>query len=221
MASAWIQLPSYIQLGQLSAKLRLTTTSDWAAQLLLIADSRKVSWLLTSTTHSLLQVDNITETVTLPSTPSTTATYDIIIARTNVSFGVDGQTLAVIQTATSLPQLAASLSLIPTTAAVANTSAPELQLYQATYTAIGDATPSCSPPSLKPMWADEFTGTSLGAAWTAYDNCTHGKEEELYVPQAVTVQDGSLKIKAFAFAHNETDRAGEPVGRWAILLTPE
>jgi hypothetical protein len=192
----------------MAVKLSLSTTSDWAAQLLLTANTRNVSWILTSTTHSILQVDNVTQSLTLPAIPSTTATYDVIITRSNVSFGVDGTVLTVIPTSTSLPELAASLSLIPTSATVANTSAPELKVFQATYTATGDTTPSCTPPTLKPMWSDEFSGSSLGGAWTAYDNCTHGQEAELYVPQAVTVEDGSLKIKAFAFAHNETDKAG-------------
>jgi len=63
-------------------------------------------------------------------------------------------------------------------------------------------------PEYTLLWEDDFNGSKLGPQWTAYDNCTHGKEAELYVADAVTVSNGLLKLTAFAFPENKTDPAG-------------
>jgi len=42
----------------------------------------------------------------------------------------------------------------------------------------------------KLLWEDHFNGTALAEQWTAYDNCTHGNEAELYMADAAVVEDG-------------------------------
>eukprot|EP00039_Didymoeca_costata_P002491 m.60566 g.60566 ORF g.60566 m.60566 type:complete len:722 (+) comp11331_c0_seq2:81-2246(+) len=82
-------------------------------------------------------------------------------------------------------------------------------LISSSYTPTGlTPTPCGEAPKFKLAWEDDFKGTTISEAWTVYDNCTHGNEAELYVPEGVIVDNGVLKLHAFKFAKNQTDQKG-------------
>jgi hypothetical protein len=74
--------------------------------------------------------------------------------------------------------------------------------------AAADVECDAPPTKYKLLWEDDFAGTTLGPQWTVYNNCTHGNEAQLYVKEGVSVADGMLKLTAFPFASNRTDRNG-------------
>jgi beta-glucanase (GH16 family) len=102
--------------------------------------------------------------------------------------------------------LAVAISVTP----LSNASAGSALIGSISYTPQDTAPAKCrpGPPQYTLLWEDDFNGTTLGPQWTAYDNCTHGAEAQLYVSDAVTVADGMLKLTAFEFPANKTDRQG-------------
>lgn len=177
-------------------------------------------------TQAQLRVGNSSVTVPLPAVASGGEPRNFSIAWhwTNVTFFFDGTALHtftaggdVVVPLGRLP-MAVGLSACGTSSSsssgwcgstTSNNISASAVLVGAQYTPLGQAAAACAPRKLKKVWSEDFAGSALGPSWTVYDNCTHGQEEELYVPEGVSVADGLLRLTAFVFPDgNRTSRAG-------------
>jgi len=120
---------------------------------------------------------------------------------------VDGQVQYTASAGIPQEALTASVSATPVGAGVVGAA----DIHGIVYTPQDTVAAACDGGAIeyKLLWQDDFDGAALGPQWTAYDNCTHGKEAQLYVKEAATVVDGKLRLTAFRFPENRTDRAGQ------------
>lgn len=144
----------------------------------------------------------------LPFDPSVAVhNYTLSWSPDTVSLSVDGQVQHTASAGIPQEALTASVSATPVRAGVVGAA----DIHGIVYTPQDTVAAACDGGAIeyKLLWQDDFDGAALGPQWTAYDNCTHGKEAQLYVKEAATVVDGKLRLTAFRFPENRTDRAGQ------------